>query len=374
VIIRALTTATKAIVRYRARLFIEVADKIIFAASQASTSMRFDLPVVAAVDLGGTKIRSLIVDAHGAILGLDDRPTEAETGPEAVMERLVTSVLSALAATGGSPADLSGIGVAAPGPLDLERGLVLEAPNLPGWHDVPVAAVLGERLGCPTSLENDANAAAVGEHRFGAGQGIDNMIYLTISTGIGGGLILNGQLYRGVDGTAGELGHIVVDQRGPLDDCGMRGCLEVMASGTAIARMASEAVEAGQSDALRRAAVAGKLTAREVHAAAMAGDPTARAILARAAHALAIGLANFINIFNPQLFVIGGGASRMWDPFILPAFDEGRHLAFAGPAATVQLQPSGLGNNSGALGVAALALDRIGRHAYGHTRAPQDSS
>ena len=202
-----------------------------------------DLPegLVAAVDLGGTKIRSLVVDRAGTIRAVDERPTGASERSEVVVGRITESLRASLAPSGISLSGLNGIGVSAPGPVDFERGVVVEAPNLAGWHDVPLAAMLHDRFGLPTSLENDANAAAVGEHRWGAGRGVREMIYLTISTGIGGGLILNGQLYRGVDGTAGELGHVVVDQNGPLHSCGQRGCLEVMASGTAIARMAREA-------------------------------------------------------------------------------------------------------------------------------------
>jgi glucokinase len=315
--------------------------------------------LIAAVDLGGTKIRSIVADQHGNIRGADQRPTGAAEGQEAVVPRIVQSVRAASVKSGLREDELLALGVAAPGPIDFKRGVVLSAPNLPGWHEVPLAAILSERLGRPTYLENDANAAALGEHRFGAGKGSQQMIYLTISTGIGGGLILNEQLYRGVDGTAGELGHIVVDERGPLDDCGMRGCLEAMASGTAVGRMAREAVDAGASEALRRAAKVGELTSKEVQAAAEAGDATARAILARAAHYLAIGLANFINIFNPQLFVIGGGAARMWQDLIDPAFEEARRMAFTRPAATARLIPAALGGDSGALGVAALALERL---------------
>lgn len=313
--------------------------------------------LVAAVDLGGTKIRSIVADEIGRILGVDQRPTEAAEGQAAVIERIVGSIEAAVGEAGVRVADLVAVGVSVPGPVDFERGILLEGPNLPGWHNVPLGAILRERLGPPAYLENDANAAAVGEHRFGAGLGTSEMIYLTISTGIGGGLILNGTLYRGVDGTAGELGHVVLDERGPLHTCGMRGCLEVLASGTAIARMAREAVEAGKSEALRQAADQGELTAREVQAAAEAGDGAAREILARAAHYLALGLANYVNIFNPQLFVIGGGAAHIRELFVEPAFAEARRLAFARPAATARWLPAALDADSGALGMAALALD-----------------
>lgn len=319
--------------------------------------------LVAAVDLGGTKIRSVVVDAGGAIRAADERPTEAERGQPAVMDRIVESVRAAVEAAGLGVADLAGIGVAAAGPVDFERGILLTGPNLPGWENVPVAAELAERFGRPAYLENDANAAAIGEHRFGAGRGVDQMIYLTISTGIGAGLILDGRLYRGVDGTAGELGHVPIDPSGPRDDCGLHGCLEVLASGTAIARMAREALRAGRATALKQSADRGAVTAREVHAAALAGDPVAREILAGASRALALGLAGFINIFNPQLFVIGGGAANIWQVYVEPSFAEARRLAFARPAATARLARAALGSDSGALGVAALALEGMASRA-----------
>ena len=319
-----------------------------------------DRRLVAAVDLGGTKIRSVVVDERGRIRSTDNRPTEADLGQDAVTDRIVESVRAAVSGAGIDPDALVGIGVAAPGPVDFERGILLTAPNLPGWDSVPLASVLAGHFGRPAYLENDANAAAIGEHRFGAGRGVEQMIYLTISTGIGAGLILDSRLYRGVDGTAGELGHVTVDPSGPLDDCGLHGCLEIMASGTAIARLAQEAVEAGRSPTLASAAERGELTAREVHEAVMAGDNTAREILGQATHALALGLASFINIFNPQLFVVGGGAARIWEDYVEPAFAEARRLAFARPAATARLLPAALGADSGALGMAALALDALG--------------
>jgi glucokinase len=321
--------------------------------------------LVAAIDLGGTKIRSLVVEESGVVVAAEQRPTEAELGYAAVVERIVGSVSAALTAAEAESSELYGVGVSAPGPVDFDAGVLLEAPNLPGFHEVRLGALLRERLGAPAYLENDANAAAVGEHRFGAGRGVRDMIYLTISTGIGGGLILNGQLYRGVDGTAGELGHVVVDERGPLHACGLRGCLEVMASGTAIGRLANEAVDRAGAEAGRSllggAAPLGRLTAKEVHDAAEQGDELAQWVLRQTAHSLAVGLADYINIFNPQLFVIGGSAGQIWQQLVQPAFDEARRMAFARPAATVQLLPAALHPDSGALGVAALTFDALAR-------------
>ena len=318
-----------------------------------------EAPVVG-VDLGGTKIRSVVVLADGSIVGEDVRPTDAEGGPSVVVSRLVASARAAVAASDVPHEAILAVGVTAPGTVDFDAGVLHQPPNLPGWDAVPLARLLSEHLDRPVFLENDANAAAYGEWRFGAGAGLRHLIYLTVSTGIGAGLILNGQMYRGADGAAGELGHMTIDVNGPPHNCGMVGCLEVLASGTAIARMAQEAVAAGRSPALRRLAeTAGELTAAEVDRAADAGDPTATEILATAARYLGVGLANYINIFNPEAIVIGGGVTRIGRQLLEPAFALAKSRAFRLPSERVRLLPAALEGRSEVLGVSALARDSI---------------
>jgi glucokinase len=317
-----------------------------------------DAPVIA-IDLGGTKIRSVVVNGRGEILGEDLRPTEDERGQSVVIDRMVASARAAVAASGVAFSELAGVGVTAPGTVDFDLGILMQPPNLQGWDNVPLGALLHERLGLPTVLENDANAAAYGEWRHGAGQGTRHMIYMTVSTGIGGGLILNGQLFRGADGAAGEIGHVTVDDNGPPHNCGMVGCLEVMASGTAIARMAHEAVAAGRSAMLAKAAAAGDLTAHEVDTAAEAGDIAAQEILGRAAHYLGVGLAGYVNIFNPEAIVVGGGVTRIGPRFLEPAFALARQRAFRLPASTVRFSVAALEGRSEVLGVAALARESV---------------
>jgi glucokinase len=318
-----------------------------------------DAPVVG-IDLGGTKIRSIVTPVDGTILGEDIRPTDAERGPGAVVDRLVASARAAVAASGLPHDSIVAVGVTAPGTVDFDAGVLHQPPNLPGWDAVPLARLLTERLDRPAFLENDANAAAYGEWRHGAGVGLRTLVYLTVSTGIGAGLILNGQLYRGADGAAGELGHVTIDVNGPLHVCGMVGCLEVMASGTAIARMAHEAVAAGRSELLARlAAQVDELTAVEVEKAAEAGDPVAREILARAAHYLGVGLANYINIFNPEAIVLGGGVTRIGRRLLAPAFSLAKARAFRLPSQTVRLLTAALEGRSEVLGVSALARDSV---------------
>jgi len=318
-----------------------------------------EAPVVG-VDLGGTKIRSVVALADGSIVGEDVRPTDAEGGPNVVVSRLVASARAAVAASDVPHEAILAVGVTAPGTVDFDAGVLHQPPNLPGWDAVPLARLLSEHLDRPVFLENDANAAAYGEWRFGAGAGLRHLIYLTVSTGIGAGLILNGQMYRGADGAAGELGHMTIDVNGPPHNCGMVGCLEVLASGTAIARMAREAVAAGRSPALRRLAeTAGELTAAEVDQAADAGDPTATEILATAARYLGVGLANYINIFNPEAIVIGGGVTRIGRQLLEPAFALAKARAFRLPSERVRLLPAALEGRSEVLGVSALARDSI---------------
>jgi glucokinase len=309
----------------------------------------------AAIDLGGTKILSVISDGEGRVLEEDRRPTEAEEGEAAVIGRMVESLRAAVKQSRLDPARIKALGVSAAGPTDFEHGVLLEPPNLPGWQEVPLAARLRELTGLPTVLENDANCAAVGEWTFGAGRGTRHMIYMTVSTGIGGGLILDGRLYRGADGTAGEIGHVIVDAEGALCGCGMRGCLEAMASGTAIGRMAREAAADGRSVRLREIARREELDARDVAEAAEAGDEVAMEIIARAGRYLGLGLAGLINIFNPESIVVGGGASRIGSRLLDPAFNLARALAFKRPVDRVRLETAALRGYAEVLGAAVLA-------------------
>ncbi len=308
-----------------------------------------------AVDLGGTKILSLAVAADGDVLGADRRPTEAHEGPQAVLQRIAESVLAAVRHAGPGRT-LAAVGLAVPGPIDFERGVVADAPNLPGWHDVPVARLLSDMLGCPVVLENDANAAAFGEWRLGAGQGARHVVYLTVSTGIGGGLVLGGQLYRGANGAAGELGHLPLVEDGPLCGCGARGCLEQLASGTAVARRAREMLGRNGAPVLARLAAGDReITAELVHQAAEQGDLDAREIIDRAGRYLGSGLVAFVNIFNPDVIVIGGGTAKIGAMLLEPALAELNTRAFRIAREHVRVVPAQLGDRAGALGAAMLA-------------------
>ena len=312
-------------------------------------------PYLGAVDLGASKVLSVVADDEGRILGEDRRPTGASEGPEAGLERIAMSLEAALAKAGLSREDLRAAGVCSPGPIDPARGVLPEASNLPGWIDTPIRQYLIDRLGVPVILEHDATAAAYGEFVYGAGRGFRHIVYLTVSTGIGGGLVLDGRLYRGATGAAGELGHITIDADGPLCFCGKPGHVEGLASGRAIAGQAEAVLSRGGSPLMARLAQEdGALTAATVHRAADAGDAEAIRILRRAGHYLGIGLAAYVDIFNPEVIIIGGGLRHIRDHYLSPAEEEMRRRAMVESLKAVRLVEVELGDYSGIMGVVAL--------------------
>ncbi|MDH4209219.1 MAG: ROK family protein, partial [Anaerolineae bacterium] len=292
------------------------------------------------IDLGGTKIIAGVVDRRGHILARQYCKTEASEGLEAVLRRLIDVATHLLAADGVDRSPVRAIGVAAPGPIDARSGVVTAPPNLPGWHNVPLGALIHQEFGLPTRLENDANAAALAEHRFGAGQGSDHMIYVTASTGIGGGFILDGRLYTGATGGAAEIGHMTILPHGPLCGCGNRGCLEAVASGSAIAREARERVQKGVPTLISQLAEddLDSITAKLVAQAAEQGDWEAEAILNQAMAYLGVGMANLVNLLNPQLLVIGGGLSKMGERLFEPVRRTIDLRAFASSAQAVEIR------------------------------------
>jgi len=314
-----------------------------------------------ALDLGGTKLRAVVAGLDGNISGEIIRPSEADEGPDRVIDRMIETLEAAAKEAGTNVSDLRAVGVASPGALDLIHGLVTEAPQLPGWDGVPLVEIMNKRLGLPVLLENDANAAALGENRFGAGRGTRFMVYLTISTGVGGGIIIDGQVYHGVSGSAGELGHMVVWFNGPRCLCGERGCLEAIASGTGLAWRARDLVDRGEAPGLDRILrEKGELDADEVAEAARAGDEDARRLFDEAGLYLGIALANHINIFNPEMLVLGGGVlTGAGDLFFDHAESIMRQLARKEPLKYVRLERATLGDRSGPLGMIAALGDMV---------------
>lgn len=318
---------------------------------------------IAGVDVGGTKILAALADEKGKILATEYVPTNGEAGPQAGLKRVADAVAQVCRKVGVDSGNLRGCGIAIAGLVNAAKGTLSTSPHLPGWMDVPIRSQLEASLRAPTFVINDAKAAAIGEQRFGAGQGVSHQIYVTVSTGIGGGIIIDGRLYSGCGGTAGEIGHMVIDTSGPRCECGNNGCLESLAAGTAIAREASQRMAAGEATLLRDM-VNGQLeriTAQVVAQAAERGDALADNVIRRAGVYLGVGLANLVNIFNPELIVIGGGTAKIGDRLLGPALTEMRRRAFSKPASEVKIVPAGLGDNSGVLGAVAYVLQETTR-------------
>ncbi|MBT9172083.1 MAG: Glucokinase [Syntrophomonadaceae bacterium] len=306
-----------------------------------------------AIDLGGTKIYTVLGNGEGSILAEEIFATKAHDGPQAVLEQLVLSVSALLAKTSYGLNDLQAAGICAAGFFDWQKRLLVHSPNLSGWNNVPLELELTARLGLPVLAENDANAAALGEARLGAGAGSGDLIFVTVSTGIGAGLILGGHIYRGTAGFAGEFGHMVVKSDGYLCGCGRRGCLETVASGTAIARAASTAMQMGRETLLTQLAEEneGKLGAPQVFAAAELGDVLAGEILADASYYLGLGLVNLVNLLNPEIIVVGGGVANAGDKFLQPLREAIADKAIPPAAASCTLRAAKLGMAAGVIGM-----------------------
>lgn len=332
------------------------------------------------VDLGGTKIALALSDNRGRIMAEKVLPTRTKARPAEVIKEIIIGIRE-LSRTSGIPLSrVAGIGFGAPGQVLPSRGVVISSPNLPTWRHVRLVQPIRQALKRPVYLDNDANVAALGELFFGAGRGINDFIFVTISTGIGGGIIINGDLYRGARNIAGEVGHMVIQANGPKCGCGSFGCWEAMASGTAIARVARAKVQAliklagskkgtvSQRRQARRAvavmwAAAGgrldRIDAKVVCQAARQGDLLALAVIAEISYYLGVGFSNLINVFNPGRIVISGGVTQDWSLFEKLVHKTIKQLAFSQAAASVKIVKSPLGKKTGLLG--ALALVRYSR-------------
>jgi glucokinase len=335
-------------------------------------------PLVVGVDFGGTQIRAALVQ-DGKILTRVSYLTHSEEGFEPVLERLKEGIRQALAQGNVPLTQIRGIGFCAPGPLDSRTGVLYDPPNLRSWHNVPIKRILEDEFRVPVHVGNDANLAALGEYMYGAGRGLSDIIYITVSTGIGGGIIIGGKIFEGVSGTAGEIGHMTVDLHGPVCNCGNIGCVEAIASGTAIARQAAEAIAAGRGAGILAQLradqpqghpdgaaaelpevpplrLALEVDARHVVRAAAAGDPTAQQIFNDAATAIGFCVVSLIHLFNPQMIAIGGGVSKAGDLLFAPIRRIVREHAMRVPASVVQIVPAQLGENVGLIGAAAYVL------------------
>lgn len=306
---------------------------------------------VLGIDIGGTGCKGGVVDEHGAVLERYEEPTHTGAGTKSII-----SVIEELLRRAGTiEAEIAGIGIGAAGFIDAATGSVTFSPNL-SYDDPNIAAAVRARTDVPVIVDNDANAAAWGERTFGSARGLDHVVMLTLGTGIGSGFIVDGRLMRGATGAAAELGHMIIEQNGPLCPCGLRGCLEALASGRAIARAAREAVDDEDSMLIEMAGGPEAITARLVAAAATEYDEVAMTVLRRAGTALGFGLSNVVNIFDPQVIVLGGSVVAAGEPYLGPARDTLAQCLQEQKRRPARLDVTTLGQDGGIIGAAALAL------------------
>lgn len=313
-------------------------------------------------DLGGTNLRAAVVDVeNGTVLHQVSIPTLAREGHEAVMKRMADLFLQLIESAGMKKSEIGGIGIGAPGVLDLEKGETLFLPNLSGaWRHVPVRDTIAKLTGLPVALLNDVRSITNGEWRFGAGRGLDTIAVFAIGTGIGGGLVINGQLHLGIGGTAGELGHITIDFNGPRCGCGKYGCLEAYASGPAIAAMGLKAVTQGLTTRIADLCEndLNRITAKLIAEAARAGDEIAIDIYEKAGFYLGITAANVCVSVGPRRVIITGGVSRAGDLLLNPMRRTLLERVSVMPVEQVEVVTSQLGDKAGVLGVASWAANQ----------------
>jgi glucokinase len=314
-------------------------------------------PYTVGVDLGGTNMVIGVVDASGRVKARSKIPTLAAEGPGRTLKRMSAEILKVAADSGLSKSSIKAVGVGCPGPLSAPKGVVIGPPNLTGWKQVPLVKVVSRQTGMRVFLENDANCAALGEAAHGAGRGFENVVVLTLGTGIGGGLILNGQLYSGPDTMGGELGHFAVDKNGPLCGCGQVGCLEQYASATAIARRARQLLSKARKGPLWRlcGGELGSISAQMVHAALQLKDPVAKIVWDEAGWALGTAVTGYINIFNPDRVILFGGVMSGGKELLAASRHRAPQGAFRQPARRAKIVRAQLGDDAGLVGAAEVA-------------------
>jgi glucokinase len=320
------------------------------------------------VDLGGTNLRIAAVDSAGKTLEKITTSTEVARGRDQVIDEMCAAIQQIVVQQRGA-GELAGIGIGVPGIIEMQTGMLHESPNLPGWHNYPVRDEIERRLRTAVVLENDANAAALGEKWLGAAASVDDMCMFTLGTGVGGGVVLQGKIWHGMTGMAGELGHTNVEPEGHPCKCGSRGCLEQYASATAIKRMAQEAILSGQASQMARVFKEDvEFNSKMIFDLAMQGDAPARTIFERVGKALGTVIADMVNIFNFPMYVVGGGVASAWDAFAPSMLETIRRNSFvyrntapyenapAGTAGGTSITRALLGSDAGLIGAARLPM------------------
>jgi glucokinase-like ROK family protein len=324
-------------------------------------TVNYQAGYVLGIGAGATHLLALVTDLDAQILAEIERPFDAADGPVVGLPAMVSIGRDALGEAGVDASQLIGIGVGVPGPLDHMRGVIVAPPIMPGWGDIPVRDHLQSALGAPVYLDNDANLGALGEKHYGSGQEMDNLAYIKVATGIGCGIIIDGQIYHGQTGAAGEIGHVTIDENGPPCKCGSYGCLEAMAGGPAIARRAMMAIQAGQPTTLKETSANGKLTAQDVDRAAREGDALSQQLYRDAGRLIGIAVADVINLLNPGRVVIGGGVSRAGELILKSLRETACQRSMRAAIGSTDIVQSSLGRRSTAMGAVALVLEETFR-------------
>ena len=305
------------------------------------------------IDVGGTNVKIALVDDKGSILYSNSVPTRAEMGYEYTVNNIKQAIRDLMSET--KVTNIEGIGFDFPGQIDYKNGIVRLAPNIPGWVNIPIAKIIEDEFKIPTRIDNDVHCAALGELNFGAGKGCENFICMTVGTGIGSGIVINGKLVRGASNAAGELGHIKLQMHeGPLCGCGDHGCLEAFASGPSIVAIAEEYILGGKSTKFRELASGGEITPFIVAEAAKQGDPVARRIFVRIGEYIGFGLSSVVNLLNPEKIIIGGGVADAGDILLDPIKETIKKRAMVVAGSAVEIVPAKLGNTAGVIGASLL--------------------
>lgn len=307
------------------------------------------------IDVGGTNVKIALVDGEGKIIYSNSVPTYAQMGYEYTVNNIKQAIKDLMKETNTEAKDIQGIGFDFPGQVDCKTGVVKNAPNIPGWVNVPIAQMIEEEFHIPTRIDNDVRCAALGELKFGAGRGCENFVCITVGTGIGSGIVINGKVVRGAANAAGELGHIKLQMEdGPLCGCGDSGCLEAFASGPSIVAMAQEYLKGGKSSKFRELAGDGEITPYIVAKAAEAGDPVAKRIFEKMGYYIGMGLTSVINLLNPERIIIGGGVAECGELLLDPIRRTINERAMKVQRDAVEIVPAELGNSAGVIGASML--------------------
>ena len=314
------------------------------------------LGLVGAIDMGASHMSIAVADFTARILQEFEVPMDIKNGPKACLAEANQQLLKLLESQGLSISSISAVGVGVPGPVITEAGMVLAPPIMPGWDRYPIRSTLEKMWGCPVTLNNDAELGALGEWAYGAGRGEKNIAYIKVGTGIGAGLILNQQIYGGTTGAAGEIGHLTIDENGPLCNCGNHGCLEAFASGYAIAQQGQLLIQSGKRTLLSDLG-SEKITAHEVAEAARRGDLHAQEILRRSGTFIGIAIAGLINLFNPSIVIIGGGVAQVGDLLTAPIRQAVRERAMRASEQSMRITTAMLGRRSLLIGATVQAIN-----------------